>query len=146
MIAIERPEEPRTKKARPARSNVKVLHTSSKILPFFDWNGVVHHDFLPQGHAVNTEHFLNVQNYGKTNHRDCTCVFIQTQNRNYAASTVFTTLVPRWLFAFPKTEDIDKRKAFRHDWGDKRNIVTEAVGNIKKRISEVYLGLETMIV
>ncbi|UYV72181.1 K02A2.6-like [Cordylochernes scorpioides] len=37
------PHEPRPKKARQARSNVKVLLTV-----FFDCRGVVHHEFLPQ--------------------------------------------------------------------------------------------------
>lgn len=38
------PHEPRPKKARQVRSNVKVLLTV-----FFDCRGVVHHEFLPQG-------------------------------------------------------------------------------------------------
>ena len=37
------------------RSNVKVLHTV-----FFDWNGVVHHEFLPQGCTVNKAYYLKV--------------------------------------------------------------------------------------
>ena len=47
----ERPEEPRLKKARQVRLNVKVL------LPvFFDCNGMVHHGFLPQGRTVSKEY------------------------------------------------------------------------------------------
>ncbi|UYV63473.1 hypothetical protein LAZ67_2004165 [Cordylochernes scorpioides] len=42
------PHEPRPKKARQVRSNVKVLLTV-----FFDCRGVVHHEFLPQGRTVN---------------------------------------------------------------------------------------------
>ena len=38
------PAEPRPKKACQVRSNVKVLLTV-----FFDSNGMVHHEFLPQG-------------------------------------------------------------------------------------------------
>ena len=48
-------EEPRPKKARQVRSNVKVLLTV-----FFDCNGVVHHEFLPQGRTVNKEYNLKV--------------------------------------------------------------------------------------
>ncbi|UYV73990.1 JRKL, partial [Cordylochernes scorpioides] len=49
------PHEPRPKKARQVRSNVKVL------LPvFFDCRGVVHHEFLPQGRTVNKEYYLQV--------------------------------------------------------------------------------------
>ena len=50
-----RQEEPRKKKARQIRSNVKVLLTV-----FFDCNGVVHHEFLLQGHTVNKEYYLEV--------------------------------------------------------------------------------------
>ncbi|UYV69042.1 DAAM2 [Cordylochernes scorpioides] len=47
------PHEPRPKKARQVRSNVKVLLTV-----FFDCRGVVHHEFSPQGRTVNKEYYL----------------------------------------------------------------------------------------
>ncbi|UYV79212.1 hypothetical protein LAZ67_17001536 [Cordylochernes scorpioides] len=49
------PHEPRPKKVRQVRSNVKVLLTV-----FFDCRGVVHHEVLPQGRRVNKEHYLQV--------------------------------------------------------------------------------------
>ena len=49
------PEAPRPNKAHQVRSNVKVLLTV-----FFDCNGVVHHEFLPQGRTVNRECYLEV--------------------------------------------------------------------------------------
>ncbi|UYV60623.1 hypothetical protein LAZ67_1001697 [Cordylochernes scorpioides] len=49
------PHEPRPKKARQVRLNVKVLLTV-----FFDCSGVVHHEFLPQGRTVNKEYYLQV--------------------------------------------------------------------------------------
>ncbi|UYV75508.1 hypothetical protein LAZ67_13000431 [Cordylochernes scorpioides] len=49
------PHEPRPKKARQVRSNVKVL-----LRVFFDCRGVVHHEFLPQGRTVNKEYYLQV--------------------------------------------------------------------------------------
>ncbi|UYV77919.1 hypothetical protein LAZ67_15002845 [Cordylochernes scorpioides] len=49
------PHEPRPKKARQVRSNVKVLLTV-----FFDCRGVVHHEFSPQGRTVNKEYYLQV--------------------------------------------------------------------------------------
>ncbi|UYV76625.1 hypothetical protein LAZ67_14001499 [Cordylochernes scorpioides] len=49
------PHEPRPKKARQVRSNVKVLLTV-----FFDCRGVVHHEFFPQGRTVNKEYYLQV--------------------------------------------------------------------------------------
>ncbi|UYV68939.1 hypothetical protein LAZ67_6001728 [Cordylochernes scorpioides] len=51
----KQPHEPRPKKARQVRSNVKVLLTV-----FFDCRGVVHHEFLPKGITVNKEYYLQV--------------------------------------------------------------------------------------
>ena len=49
-------KRPRLKKIHQVRSNVKVLLTV-----FFDCNGVRHHDFLPQGHMVSKEYYLEVK-------------------------------------------------------------------------------------
>ena len=46
---------PRPKKARQVLSHVKVMLTV-----FFDYKGVVHYEFLPQGRAVNMEYYLEV--------------------------------------------------------------------------------------
>ena len=51
----KRPEEPRPKKARPVRSNAKVLLTL-----FFDRNELAHHEFLPQGRTVSKEYYLEI--------------------------------------------------------------------------------------
>ena len=48
-------ESPRPIKARQVQSNVKVL-----ITVFFDYHGVVHQEFLPQGRTVNKEYYLEV--------------------------------------------------------------------------------------
>ena len=48
-------ESPRPKKARKVRSNVKVL-----LAVFFDYHGVVHQEFLPQGRTVNKEYDVEV--------------------------------------------------------------------------------------
>ena len=52
----KRPEEPRAKKARQARSNAMVLLTV-----FFNCNDLVHHEFLPQGRSINKEYYLEVK-------------------------------------------------------------------------------------
>ena len=52
---LKRPEKPRPKKACQIASNVKVLLTA-----FFDCNGLVHHEFLPQGRTVNKEYYVEV--------------------------------------------------------------------------------------
>ena len=49
------PAETRPKKAHQVRLNVKVL-----FIVFFDWNGIAHHELLPQGHTVNKEYYLEV--------------------------------------------------------------------------------------
>ena len=46
------------------------------------------------------------------------------------------------LSSVPKTEDIDKRKTFCYNWGGKRKSETGAVGHTKKRVPEVFWGLE----
>ena len=51
----KRPEQNKTEKARKVRSNVKV-----SLTVFFDCNGVVHHEFLPQGRTVNKKYYLEV--------------------------------------------------------------------------------------
>ena len=51
----KRPEKPTPKKARQVRTNVKVL-----ITVFFDCNGVVHYEFLPQDRTVNKVYYLEV--------------------------------------------------------------------------------------
>ena len=81
----KRPEEPRPKKAHQVRSNVKDL------LPiFFHCNGVVHHEFLPQGRTVNKEYYLEVrrrlrkairENGGKINHGFYTMITHQLIHR-----------------------------------------------------------------
>ncbi|UYV60688.1 hypothetical protein LAZ67_1001909 [Cordylochernes scorpioides] len=48
------PHEPRPKKARQVRSNVKVFQTV-----FFDCRGVVHHEFLPQGRTKRPDLWKN---------------------------------------------------------------------------------------
>jgi len=40
---------PRPKKARMSRSNMKVMFV------FFDWQGIIHHEFVPRGQTVNKE-------------------------------------------------------------------------------------------
>lgn len=49
------PNEPNPKKPRQSRSKIKVLLTV-----FFDYRGVVHSEFLPEGQTVNKEYYLGV--------------------------------------------------------------------------------------
>ena len=45
----------RKEKTRQVRSNVKVLLTV-----FYDCNGVVHYEFLPQGRTINKEYYFEI--------------------------------------------------------------------------------------
>lgn len=47
--------EPKPKKPRKSRSKIKVMLTV-----FFDYHGVVHYEFLPEGQTVNKEYYLGV--------------------------------------------------------------------------------------
>jgi hypothetical protein len=46
---------PRPKKARTSRSKIKVM-----MVVFFDWKGIVHHEFVPHGQVVNKQLYLEV--------------------------------------------------------------------------------------
>ena len=43
---------------------------------------------------------------------------------------------------YHKTEDSDERKAYCYDWRDKRKIETQAVGDTKMRLSEMFREVE----
>jgi histone-lysine N-methyltransferase SETMAR len=49
------PSSPRPKKARQVRSNVKVMLTV-----FFDQEGIVHHEYAPQGQTITKEYYVQV--------------------------------------------------------------------------------------
>ena len=65
------------------------------------------------------------------------------QNRNYASTTVFNGLGPRWLFSLQKTEDTDESKAICYDWGAKRKIETGAVGDTKSKFQKCFEDWKT---
>ena len=46
---------PRPKKAQQSHSKIKTLLTV-----FFDWEGVVHHEYAPPSQTINKEYYLNV--------------------------------------------------------------------------------------
>ena len=47
--------KPKPKKPRQSRSKIKVI-----LIVFFDYRGVVHHGFVPEGQTVNKEYYLAV--------------------------------------------------------------------------------------
>lgn len=72
------PHEPRPKKARQVRSNVKVLLTV-----FFDCRGMVHHEFLPQGSTVNKELPASYAQFARSNPPE-TPGFVEEQKLAFA--------------------------------------------------------------
>jgi len=48
-------DSPRPKKARQARSKVRVM-----LIVFFDMEGIVHYEYIPQGQTVNQQFYLQV--------------------------------------------------------------------------------------
>jgi len=46
---------PRPKKARMGRSKIKVM-----LVVFFDWKGIVHHEFVPHSQMVNKQFYQEV--------------------------------------------------------------------------------------
>ena len=113
-------EEPGTKKASQVRSNVVLLTV------FFDCNGVVHHEFLPQGRTVKlcadcAKQFVrNAQNCGNLNHGFCKMIKHQLTHRCLCKSkTVIMSQLPHSLdlspanfFLFPKLKTQMKGKRF----------------------------------
>ena len=70
---------PIPKKARQVRSNVKVMLTM-----FFDFNGIVDHEFLPRGQTVNKEYYLQVQRRLREAIRKKTPGFVEKQFMAFA--------------------------------------------------------------
>ena len=69
----------RQDRKRQVRSNVKVMLTV-----FFDFNGIVHHEFLPRGQTVNKEYYLQVQRRLREAIRKKTPGFVQKQFMAFA--------------------------------------------------------------
>ena len=93
-------EEPRSKKAREALSNVKVLLTV-----LFDCNGVVHHEFLSQGRTVNRENYLEVmRRLREAIRQKRTDLWInQSWNLNHDNAPTHTSMLLREFLANNKT-------------------------------------------
>ena len=146
----------------------KSVSSSMKCEGFahFDCNGVVHHEFLPQGCTLNKEYYLEVmcrlhevirqkrtelwKNQSWILHHDnasaqtsmLVCKFLIKNKTVIMPQPPYSPdLTPDDVFVFPKLKMNGKRFATIKE-GYKRKIETGSVGDIKKRISEVFRGLE----
>ena len=115
---------PRSKKARMHRSQVKEM-----LITFFDHQGMVHHEFFPQGQTVNQHFYKEVLTRlvnkihqkpraswaGKTWDlalRQCSCphspqretVLGLERNHHIPSSTLFAGLSPLRFLSFSKAE------------------------------------------
>ena len=55
IITVKSANSPRPKKARHVRSNVKAM-----LITFFDFRGMIHREWVPQGQTVNQHFYLEV--------------------------------------------------------------------------------------
>ena len=129
----------------------KFLRMSAYFTIFFDYHGVVHQEFLPHGHTVNKEYYLEImrrlleamrkkrpeswKNNSWLLHHDNAPVHSSLLVRNFLAknTTLIMTqpryssdLAPRDLFPVSKIKETHERTAFCYDWGDKNRISERA--------------------
>jgi len=122
---------PRLKKARMSRSNMKVM------LVFFDWQGIIHHKFIPRGQTVNKEFYVAVlkslreavrrkrpqlwTNQSWVSHHDNAPAHSSFLVRNFLAKNKTTVvpqpsyspdLAPADFFLFPKLKSTLKGRRF----------------------------------
>ena len=125
---------PRPKEARMSRPYMKVM-----MVVFFDWQGVIHYEFIPRGQTVNKEFYLAVlkrlreavrrkrpqlwTNQSWVLHHDNAPAHSPFLVRNFLAKNEMTVvpqppyppdLAPADFFLFPKLEVYLERMPFRH--------------------------------
>ena len=81
-------KEPRPKKPRRFQSKKKVMLTV-----FMDYRGVVHHEFLPEGHTVNKEYYLGVMRRLREAVRQKDRIFGQT-TRGFCTTITHRRTIP----------------------------------------------------
>jgi len=115
-----------------SRSKIKVV-----LVVFFDWKGIVHHEFVPRGQMVNKQLYQEVllrlrdavrrksSDCGKTRlgrwtttmrrltRRSSSAVIWQNIRHHLRPSTLFSGLSPSRLIAFPKLKTTLKERRFR---------------------------------
>ena len=141
--------------SRQAGSNVKVLLTV-----YFDCRGVVHYEFLSQGHTVNKEYYIKVmcrlcetihqkrtelwKNQSWISHHDNTPALTSMPVREFLAKNK-TVIMPQPLY----TPDLAAADLFlfsrlKSPMKGKRFASIDEIKE-KARVSEVFRGLEKML-
>jgi len=72
--------EPRTKKSKKARSNIKTM-----LIVFFYIHGIVHHEFVPPGQTVNGQFYVEVLKRLKSASFSCAPGFGEKQFVDFAS-------------------------------------------------------------
>ena len=133
---------PRPRKARMSRSKIKVM-----LVVFFDWQGIVHHEFVRRGQMVNRQlyqEFLARLRYGMRRKRPelwvtrlgcCTTTMrrltrrsssaVIWQNIRCAPSTLSLDLAPVHFFLFPKHKTSLKGRCFQTIEEIQENVIRE---------------------
>ena len=83
------------KKGRQVRSKIKVM-----LLAFFDSEGIVHHEYAPDGQTINKEFYLEVLR--RLREQSCAPVFDQKRHRSVTTAAMLTRSRTVRLFPIPK--------------------------------------------
>ena len=150
------PTSPRPKKARMSKSKLKVM-----LIAFFDVRGIVHTEFVPQGHTINQHIYRNVlqclmqsvrekrrELYKKKSwllHHDNAPVHNALSIRDFLAKNNIAVLeqppyspdlAPCDFFLFPKLKGIMKGMRFQDIQAIKRAVTKELRAILKKSFQE----------
>jgi len=146
------------KKARMSRSKIKVM-----LVVFFDWKGIVRHEFVPRGQMVNRQLYQEViarlrdavrrkrpelwENHTWTSHHDNAPAHASLLIRSYLAkhktsvvphSPCSPELAPADFFLFPKLKTTLKRRRFQTIEEIQQNAITELRAITESAFQEAF--------
>jgi len=149
---------PRPKKARMSRSKIKVM-----LVLFFDWKGIVHHEFVPRGQMVNKQFYQGVlarlrdavhrkrpelwENKTWMLHHDNKPAHASLLIRSYLAEHQTSVvphppysldLAPADFFLFPKIKTTLKERRFQTTEEIRRNAMRELRAIIGSAFQEAF--------
>ena len=105
------PSSPRPKKARQSRSKIKLM-----LIAFFDARGIVHMEFLPQGHTVNQHVYKEILQRLLHSVREKRCELWQDNAPAHNALSIRQFLVERNVTVMdhpPYSSDLDLKEVIK---------------------------------